>query len=82
MTIDLGELSDGQEKDDENKKSGGPGFMTLSYKLQITNYSYQITALQFTMTKFSIMRKTGIYIKMYFPVGIYMLPVFSVIKSD
>lgn len=40
MTIDLGELSDGQEKDDENKKSGGPGFMTLSYKLQITNYSY------------------------------------------
>lgn len=38
MTIDLGELSDGQEKDDENKKSGGPGFMTLSF----TNYSSPI----------------------------------------
>lgn len=39
MTIDLGELSDGQEKDDENKKSGGPGWFydTQFYKLQLSN---------------------------------------------
>lgn len=30
MTIDLGELSDGQDKGEENKKSEGPGGFVFS----------------------------------------------------
>lgn len=29
MAIEVGELSDGQEKGDETKKSGGPGWFLL-----------------------------------------------------
>lgn len=33
MTVEVGDLSDGQEKDEENKKSGGPGWYLLKEQM-------------------------------------------------
>ncbi|XP_076732429.1 piezo-type mechanosensitive ion channel component 2 isoform X1 [Maylandia zebra] len=50
VTIDLGELSDGQEKDDENKKSGGPDniIKRVFNIIKVTWMLFQTTVESFT----------------------------------